>query len=140
LADAMTHGTTLTGAHWYGERARRIQITSAAAVWDHAGKPVVPIRGVLLRDPEGRFEPQALLTTTQQLAPAQVLTSFLRRWHMEATCEDARAHLGIETPRQWSDQAMARTTPVVLALYSIVTVIAAHRLGTNTIPVRTAAW
>ena len=35
---------------------------------------------------------------------------------------------------------MARTTPVLLALYSIVTVIAAHRLGTNTMPVRTAAW
>jgi len=59
---------------------------------------------------------------------------------MGATFEDARAHLGIETQRQWSDQATARTTPVLLALYSIITLIAAHLLGTNTMPVRTAAW
>jgi hypothetical protein len=59
---------------------------------------------------------------------------------MEATCEDARAPLGIETQRQWSDKATARTTPVLLALYSIVTLIAAHLPDTNTMPVRAAAW
>jgi hypothetical protein len=100
----------------------------------------VPIRWVLIHDPEGRFEPQALQTANQQLAPAQVLTYFIRRWQMEATFEDARAHLGIETQRQWSDKATAQTTPVLLALYSIVTLIAAHLLGTNTTPVRMAAW
>jgi len=129
-----------TVANWYGERDRRVQITSDTAVWYHSGKPVVPIRWVLNRDPEGRFEPQALLTTNQQLAPAQVLTYFIRRWQMEATFENARAHLGIETQRQWGDKATARTTPVLLALYSIVTLIAAHLLGTSTMPVRTAAW
>jgi hypothetical protein len=140
LTDSTTPWATVTVANWYGERDRRVQITSDAAVWYHSGKPVVPIRWVLIRDPAGRFEPQALLTTNQQLAPAQVLTYFIRRWQMETTFEDARAHLGIETQRQWSDKATARTTPVLLALYSIVTLIAAHLLGTNTMPVRTAAW
>jgi hypothetical protein len=140
LTNATTHWTTVTVANWYGARDRRVQITSDTAVWYHSGKPVVPIQWVLIRDPEKRFEPQALLTTNQQLAPAHVLTYFIRRWQMEATFEDARAHLGIETQRQWSDQATARTTPVLLALYSIVTLIAAHLLGTNTMPVRTAAW
>jgi hypothetical protein len=140
LTDSTTPWTTVTVTNWYGERDRRVQITSETAVWYHSGKPVVPIRWVLVRDPKGRFEPQALLTTNQQLAPAQVLTYFIRRWQMEATFEDARAHLGIETQRQWSDKATARTTPVLLALYSIVTLIAAHLLATNTMPVRTAAW
>ena len=64
----------------------------------------------------------------------------MRRWQMEVTFEEARAHLGVETQHQWSAKAMARTTPAWLALYSSVTLMAAHRLGPNTMPVRTAAW
>jgi hypothetical protein len=101
---------------------------------------VVPIRWVLIRDPEKRFEPQALLATNLQLTPVQILAYFVRRWQMEATFEEARAHLGVETQRQWSDKATARTTPALLALYSLVTLMAAHLIGTNTMPVRTAAW
>jgi len=61
------HWTTVTVANWYGEGDRRVQSASDTAVWHHSGKLVVPIRCVLIRDPEGRFEPQALLTTNQQL-------------------------------------------------------------------------
>jgi hypothetical protein len=74
LTDASTRWTTVTVAKWYGARARRVQITSNTAVWYHSGKPVVPIRWVLIRDPEGRFEPQALLATNQRLTPVQILT------------------------------------------------------------------
>ena len=59
---------------------------------------------------------------------------------MEATFEEARAHLGVETQRQWSDKATARTTPALFALYAMVTLMAAHLMGTHTMPVRTAAW
>jgi DDE superfamily endonuclease len=83
LTDSTMHWTTVPVANWYGERARCVQITSATAVWYHSGKPVVPIRWVLIRDPEGHFEPHALLTTNQKLTPVQVLTYFIRRWHME---------------------------------------------------------
>jgi hypothetical protein len=34
-----------------------------------------------------------------------------------------RAQLGVETQRQWSDLAIARTTPVLLGLFSIVTLL-----------------
>jgi hypothetical protein len=139
LADSTTHWTTVTVANWYGERERHVPITSNAAVWYHSGKPVVPIRWVLIRDPEGRFEPQALLAPHQRLAPLQSLTYFVRRWPMEATFEEARAHLGVETQRQWSDKAMAPTTPALFALYSMVTLLAAHLIGANTMPVRTVA-
>ena len=33
--------------------------------------------------------------------------------NMEVTFEEARAHLGMETQRQWNDRAIARTTPGV---------------------------
>jgi hypothetical protein len=140
LTDSMTHWITVRIANWYGEGERRVQITSNTAVWYHSGKPVVPIRWVLIRDPERRFEPQALLATNQQLTPVQILTYFVRRWQMEATFEEARAHLGVETQRQWSEKATGRTMPALLALYSMVTMMAAHLIGTNPMPVRTAAW
>jgi hypothetical protein len=140
LTDSTTPWTTVTVANWYGERARHVQITSDTAVWYHSGKPMVPIQWVVIRDPDGRFAPQALPATNQRLTPTEILTYFVRRWPMEATFEDAQAHLGIETQRRWSDKATARTTPALFALYSIVTMMAAHLLGTSTMPVRTAAW
>ena len=53
-----------------------------------------------------------------------MLTWFVRRWTMEVTLEEARAHLGMETQRQWNDRAIARTTPALLSLYSIITLTA----------------
>jgi hypothetical protein len=77
---------------------------------NRTGLPIVPIRWVLVRDPLGRFTPQALLCTTLEQSPEQVLRWFVQRWQLEVTFEETRAHLGIETQRQWSDRAIARTT------------------------------
>ena len=140
LTDVSTHWIAGTVTNGYGARARRVQSTAKGAVGYPSGKPVVPIRWGLVREPEGRFEPQALLATNQQRTPVQVLTYVVQRWPLEVTLEEARAHLGVETQRQWSHQAIARTTPAVLALYSMVTLMAAHLIGTNLMPVRTAAW
>ena len=93
-------------------------------MWRHAGLPVVPAPGVLVRDPEGRFAPQALLCTDPARDPAQIVAWFVRRWRVEVTFQEARTHLGVETQRQWSDRAIARTTPCLLALFSIVTLLA----------------
>jgi hypothetical protein len=140
VSESMTHWKSVTMANWYGEGERRVQITSNTAVWSHSGKPVVPMRWVLIRDPKKRFEPQAWLATTLRLTPVQILASFVRRWQMEATFEEARAPLGIETQRQWSEKATARTTPALWALYAVVTLLAAHLIGPHPMPVRTAAW
>ena len=51
-----------------------------------------------------------------------------------------RAHLGVETQRQWSDRAIARTTPILMGLFSWTT-LAAHLLQEQRpISHRTAAW
>src|SRR5262249_26834800 len=65
---------------------------------------------------------------------------FVRRWTMEVTFEEARAHLGIETQRQWNDLAIKRTTPALFGLYSLVTLMAHGMLQVETRVVRTAAW
>jgi hypothetical protein len=48
-------------ANWYGSGDRTVEIASQTAVWYSTGLPAVPVRWVLIRDPEGGFEPQALL-------------------------------------------------------------------------------
>jgi hypothetical protein len=111
---------------WYGEGARVVEFCSATAVWCQSGRPMVPIRWVLLRDPRGRFDPQALLCTDLAQEPLQIIRWFILRWQIEVTFQEVRAHLGVETQRQWSDQAITRTTPCLLALFSIVTLLAAQ--------------
>lgn len=59
---------------------------------------------------------------------------------MEVTFEEARAHLGVETQRQWSDKATARTTPCLLGLYSIVTLLAQPLFAAGQLSVRGTSW
>jgi hypothetical protein len=105
---------------WYGQSTRRLDIVSGTALWHHPGMQV-PIRWVLVRDPEGEKEPQAFLCTDLDADPVDVLRWFVRRWRVETTFEEARRHLGLETQRQWSDLAILRTTPALLGLFSLVT-------------------
>ena len=117
-----------------------LEIASHSAVWYHQGKSPVPIRWVLIRDPLGEFRPQALLCTGLNVAPTQIIQWFVLRWQLEVTFQEVRAHLGVETQRQWSDRAIARTTPVLFGLFSWVT-LAAHLLaGNQGFPLRSAAW
>src|SRR5918997_4716655 len=124
LAGEHTRWVRTTVPGWYGEGDRAVEFCSAMAVWRHAGLPVVPIRWVLLRDPQRRFDPQALLCTDPGRDPLQIVRWFVQRWKVEVTFREARDHLGVETQRQWSDRAIARTTPCLLALFSVVTLLA----------------
>ena len=105
---------------WYGQRTRRLDIATGTALWHHPGRRVA-IRWVLVRDPSGEKEPQAFLCTDLDAGPTDILRWFVRRWRTETTFEEARRHLGVETQRQWSDLAILRTTPALLALFSLVT-------------------
>lgn len=125
---------------WYGQGRREIEVVSNTAVWFHSGKPVVPIRWVLIRDPQGKFDTQALLSTDLTLSALEIVTDFVQRWQLEVTFEESRAHLGMETQRQWNDRAIARTTPTLLALFSIVTLMAQGLGATGAIIVRQTAW
>ena len=139
-ADRKTRWQKLKVENWYGEGERVVEVVSAACVWYHRGLPPVPIRWVLVRDPQKKFSTQALLSTGLEAEPAEILGWFVKRWQMEVTFEEARAHLGVETQRQWSDKAIARTTPCLLGLYSLTTLLAARLLAAQSLPVRREAW
>src|SRR5690349_24135807 len=140
LADTGTRWAEVVVPGWYGEGERVVEVCSGTAVWRHAGSPVVPIRWVLLRDPRHRFDPQALPCTDPARDPLQVVRWFVRRWQVEVTFREVRDHLGVETQRQWSDRAVARTTPCLLALFSIVTLLATRLDRRARAAVRIAAW
>jgi len=126
--------------HWYGEGPRQVEIVSDTAVWYHRGLPPVPIRWVLIRDPKHKFKPQALLCTDRTAGAVQILEWFVMRWQLEVTFHEVRTHLGVETQRQWSDRAIARITPLLLGLFSLVTLLAHQSAVNGRLPVRRAAW
>jgi len=139
LADATTTWEAVT-LPWYGGGRRTVELATDTAVWYHGGKPPVAIRWVLLRDPQGQFEPQALLSTDPTASTTAVVGWFVLRWQVEVTFHEVRAHLGVETQRQWSDLAILRTTPALLGLFSVVTLCAHELLQGHALPVRQAAW
>ena len=139
--DPTTVWTPITVASWYGSAERTVEIVSDSAIWYSTGLPAVPLRWVLIRDPQGEFKTQALLCTDLATEPERIITWFVRRWQMEATFQEVRQHLGFETQRQWSEKAIRRTAPALLALFSVVTLFAHRRMaqeGSRTI--RRAAW
>jgi hypothetical protein len=140
LTDPNTVWQRLTFRRWYSETNRKVEVTSGTAVWYHGGLPPLSIRWVLLRDPKGKFETRAILCTDPRQSPRQIVEWFLMRWQVEVTFQQVRAHLGVETQRQWSDLAIARTTPVLLGLFSIVTLLANRLARRGQLPVRQAAW
>lgn len=125
---------------WYGGTSREVEIATGTALWYQSPVPPLAIRWVLLRDPAGLFEPQALLCTDQSVEAIQILAWFVKRWPMEVTFHEVRTHLGMETQRQWSDLAILRTTPALLGLFSLVTLFAQQLLDEQPLPIRQAAW
>src|SRR5688500_12863327 len=72
-----------TFANWYGSGERMVEIASETAVWYSTGLFAVPVRWVLIRDPEGKFKTQALLCTDLDADPEQIVRWFMMRWQLE---------------------------------------------------------
>ncbi|GCE05655.1 hypothetical protein KDAU_39490 [Dictyobacter aurantiacus] len=125
---------------WYGQGGRRMQWCSGTAWWHRAKQPPLPIRWVLIRDPEGKQEPKALLCTDQHVSPLTIILTFMLRWSIETTFEQTRAHLGFQTQRQWSDTAIERSTPLLLGTYSLLTLMGTHLQKREPITPEYTAW
>src|SRR5262249_13792185 len=117
-----------------------VEVVSDTAVWYHGGMPVAPLRWVLIRDPLGKFDPQALLCTDLNATPLQILSWFIQRWQLEVTMQEVRQSLGVETQRQCAYKAIARTTAALFGLFSLVALWAHAVLPQIASPIRQAAW
>lgn len=125
---------------WYGGEQRPMEFTCGQALWHTPAQDPLPIAWVLVRDPLGQLDPRAFFTTDLSASPLQILTWVILRWGLEVTFEEVRAHLGFETQRQWNRQAIQRTSPAILGLLSLITLLAHHLLGDHPLPIRSAAW
>ena len=82
-ADPDTKWTALC-QRWPDGTKRHLQAATGTALWYHSGQPTVSLRWLLLRDPSGGREPQALLGTDPKWTPTAILTAYLQRWQVEA--------------------------------------------------------
>jgi hypothetical protein len=139
LADPKTTWSEVA-VRWYDGADRHLEVVSGTAVWYHNGFEPLPIRWVLVRDPAGRLEPRAYFSTRPEDEAASIPVEIVKRWPIEVTFEEARAHLGVETQRQWSDRAIERETPCLLGLYSVVALLGEALHRASPIAIRTAAW
>ena len=139
LADPKTAWSRVA-VRWYDGADRELEVVSGTAVWYHNGIEPLPIRWVLTRDPAGQLEPRAYFSTRPEDEAAAIPAEFVKRWPIEVTFEEARAHLGVETQRQWSDLAIERETPCLLGLYTLVALIGQALHRGSPIAIRTAAW
>lgn len=140
LAEAHRRGKAVE-VSWYGGTTKRVRLLSDCCLWYTPGELPVAIRWVLVVDPTARHTAMAVFSTDLDLTPEQIVTWFVQRWNVEVTFEETRRHLGVETQRQWSDRAIARTTPALWALFSLVCLMAhALTMTGSHLPLRLTAW
>jgi hypothetical protein len=143
LDQVLTDPTTVwtrEDVRWYDGQPQRIAWCSGTALWYRAGKRPLPIRWVLSKELPGKRAPRAFFSTDPTQTGSQIIASFIARWAIEVTFEESRAHLGLETQRQWSATAIDRTTPCLLGLYSLITLWGQALCPQADPPVQQSAW
>jgi hypothetical protein len=126
--------------YWYGHHNQEMLLTSGTAIWDSNKGYRVPLKWVLLKDPQHKLDPVLLASSNLNIEAADMVRFFVRRWRVEVTFAEVRRHLGVETQRQWSDLAIERSTPVLLALKSIICLLANDLYRSGKIQIQTTAW
>lgn len=139
----LEHSVTTDGQEayvaWYGGIKKQLRMLSDVNLWYSPGEKPLPIRWVLVIDPSNN-KSEAFFSTDLNLAPQQIINFYVLRWNIEVTFEEVRARLGMETQRQWSERAIAKTTPTLLALFSLVCLFGKEMLQTQSLPILSTAW
>jgi hypothetical protein len=126
--------------NWYKGSKKKMLLFSRTALWYTQGQSPVWIRYVITRDPAGKLHDELFACTKLDATPAQIIEWVVMRWSVETTFEEARAHLGMETQRQWNELAIARTTPCLLGLFSLAVLLTDRLQLDGQLPIATASW
>jgi len=140
LTDKNTKWKSVTFSEWYGYSEKKMLITSGVSIWRKSNTLLVKVKWVLIKDPEEKLEPVLLASSDFEITAADMVRFFVRRWRVEVTFAEVRRHLGVETQRQWSDLAIDRTTPCLMALFSIVCLFANSLNNSQKIEPNHTAW
>jgi hypothetical protein len=126
---------------WYGSVLKTVKLATGVNLWYTSGEKPLKIRWLLVQD-QVTQRVEAFFSTDINMDPIAIVETFVLRWNIEVTFEEVRAHLGVETQRQWSEKAIRRTTPILMGLFSLVCLIAEtqNKLKKELIQTATAAW
>lgn len=120
-SDPATAWTPLR-VRWYGGRRRKVFVCSRTGLWYRGGHAPTLVRWVVVRVPGSERGDEAFFSTAAEMSPKEIVESFVRRWNIETTFQEARAYLGLETLRNRTPNAVRRSVPMLLALYSLLVV------------------
>jgi SRSO17 transposase len=105
----------------------RVQVKTIQALYYKAGKDRL-LTIVLVRDREGKRPDQMFYCTKLEWTARQILSAYACRWAIECTFENCKQFLGLEDPANRLPQAVARTAPMALIIYSLI-VVWFHKTG-----------
>ena len=133
----LTNGSFIFVVDEHLERRRGEKIKAKATYRDPVAA-VITLKAVWVRLREA--DEVVLMSTNLDLDVLHIIEGYIKRWNIEVTFRECREHLGIETQRQWSDLAIARATPFLFGMYTIITLIG-HALYTEKgIIAESTAW
>lgn len=140
LLDKQTKWKSVVFSEWYGKCNKKMLMCSGVAIWHKSNTVMVRVKWVLIKDPDDKLEAVLLACTDLELTAEKIVTFFVRRWRIEVTFAEVRRHLGVESQRQWSDLAIERSTPCLMALFSIICLMANSLHPKQPIKPNTTAW
>ena len=130
----------LTEIIWYGGKPKKFELLSGEGLWYRCSQGATWVRWVIVRDPDGKRNEEIFFTTDRSLSPAGIVECYVRRWSIEVTFEEARRHLGIETLRNRTHNAVNRSVPFLLSLYSLIIVWFSMRKRRDAPRTNAAPW
>lgn len=96
-----------------------LQVKVQQALYYTAGKDRL-LTIILTRDKKGQRPDQRFYCTRLDWDVREILSAYASRWALEVTFEGAKQVLGLEDPANRLPQAVKRTAPMALVLYSLV--------------------
>ncbi len=122
---AVDAATTLTPLKvgWYGGGQRQVGTLTGTGHWYKAGRGLVAIRWVFVRDTTGTHRDEYFFTTDVGLSVSAVIAAYCGRWNIETTFQEMRSELGLETTRGWREKTVLRAAPCLFGLYTVVAIL-----------------
>ena len=104
--------------NWYIGEPKWVRLLSGVSLWHTHGELPVPIRWVLVMDPEGKARSEAFFSTNTELVPQQNVEWFVLRWNVEVTFSDVLAFVRRAIwAGKYLDNSRIRDDQVVFSLH-----------------------
>jgi DDE superfamily endonuclease len=96
--------------HPKGEKGLQVKVLGPCCWYNSAGQ--APLLVVLVRDPEGMWRDEALLSSDLELSAQEVVLGYVKRWCVEPCYCDAKQLLGFHEPMVWCAAGVTRAHPM----------------------------